>query len=57
MSDQTVPVPTLDRIPASCDCVWSISLHADGSRSGSIYIASERCQAALMHPRTFREAR
>jgi len=43
-------------IPTGCDCVWTIALHPDGSRSGSIFIASERCQRALMHPRTFREA-
>lgn len=46
----------MSEIPTSCDCIWTITLHADGSRSGSIFIASERCQKALMHPRTFREA-
>lgn len=45
----------LSEIPASCDCVWSISLLPDGRKSGHIYIASERCQKALMHPRTFTE--
>ena len=45
----------LDRIPSGCDCLWSITIHDDGSRSGSIYIASERCMKLLMHPRTFHE--
>lgn len=42
-------------IPPSCDCVWSIAELPDGSRAGSIHIASERCQRLLMHPRTFIE--
>lgn len=43
----------MNEIPDLCDCVWAISEHADGSRSGCIHIASERCQRLLMHPRTF----
>lgn len=56
MAGQPEETATLSSIPSSCDCVWSTTEHADGSRSGSIYIASERCQKSLMHPRTFRES-
>jgi len=42
-----------DDIPDSCDCIWSITLHEDGSQSGAIFIASRNCQHRLMHSRTY----
>lgn len=44
----------MNKIPDSCDCVWTNILDAEGKTvGGSIFIASDKCMRHLMHPRTW----